>query len=58
MRLYVELFPHRRIVPRILEGEAVPRQEFEAFRQKAGKTPRQTLEALAEIYTCLENRRK
>jgi len=58
MKLYVELFPHRHVVPRILEGEAVPRQEFEAFRQKAGKTPRQTLEALAEIYTCLENREK
>jgi len=56
MQLYVELLPARRSLPGILRGERVPDEDFTLFRQKAGKAPRSLLQALAEIYTCLEAR--
>ncbi|MCC6005142.1 MAG: hypothetical protein LM590_12470, partial [Thermofilum sp.] len=40
----------------ILRGERVPEEDFKLFRLKAGKAPRSLLEALAEIYACLESR--
>ncbi len=56
MQLYVELLPARSSLPRILRGERVPEEDFKLFRLKAGKAPRSLLEALAEIYACLEGR--